>query len=470
MDGLPIAFQLKGRGVLVVGGGTTALRKLRLLVKTSAEITVIASTPDSDLISYAAETGLTLIKRQFSASDLSNKVMVISATGDPSLDNSVSEAAKGRNIPINVPDRPDLCTFHIPSIVDRDPVVIAISTSGNAPVLARHIRERIEKLLPKNIGKLAKFAREFRSAVKSMIPSAQDRLNLWESVLAGPIAQKVLSGKITMAREDMVKLVNQIPEKADHGIVHIVGVGPGDPDLLTLKAFRLMQTADVIVYDRLISTEILDLARRDADRIFVGKSKGYHHKTQDEINQILATEARAGKRVIRLKGGDPFLFGRGGEEMKHLHQCDIPVEIVPGITAATGCAASLGIPLTHRGIAAGVTFITGHGFNGAPNIDWTGLSRSDNTIVIYMGLSRAREIAEKLMTNGMRSNMPVAVIENGTRTDERTIVGVLEELPQLISEHDLSGPSLLIIGKTVNEMTSPISHDLLSDLPQAIAV
>ncbi|MBE88470.1 MAG: uroporphyrinogen-III C-methyltransferase [Rhodospirillaceae bacterium] len=470
MDELPIAFQLKGQGVLVVGGGTTALRKLRLLVKTSAEITVIASTPNSDLISYAVETGLRLIKREFSASDLSNKVMVISATDEPSLDNAVSEAAKERNIPINVPDRPDLCTFHIPSIVDRDPIVIAISTSGNAPVLARHIRERIEKLLPKNIGKLAKFAREFRSAVKSIIPSAQDRLNLWESVLAGPISQKVLAGKITMAREDMVKLVNQLPEKADHGIVHIVGAGPGDPDLLTLRAFRLMQTADVIVYDRLVSTEILDLARRDADRIFVGKSKGYHHKTQEEINQILATEARAGKRVIRLKGGDPFLFGRGGEEMKHLHLCDIPVEIVPGITAATGCAASLGIPLTHRGIAAGVTFITGHGFNGAPNIDWTSLSRSANTIVIYMGLSRARAIADNLITNGMRSNTPFAVIENGTRTDERTIVGVLGELPQLISEHDLSGPSLLIIGKTVNEMASSISHDLLSDLPQAIAV
>jgi len=466
MDGLPIAFQLKGRDVLVVGGGAIALRKLRLLTKTSAEITVTAPALDRDLISYATENGITLIERRFSATDLSDKALVISATGDDSVDASVSEAARAQNIPVNVPDRPDLCTFHIPSIVDRDPIVISVSTGGGAPVLARDIREKIEKILPKNLGRLATFAAGFRGAVKAMIPSAQDRLRLWEAVLTGPIAGKVLAGDDASAREDMVKLVNQPSRKADSSIVHIVGAGPGDPDLLTLKAFRLLQAADVIVYDRLVGANILDLARRDAELIFVGKTKGNHHKTQDEINQILTTEAQMGKRVVRLKGGDPFVFGRGGEEMSHLHRAGIEVEIVPGITAATGCAASAGIPLTHRGVASAVTFVTGHRAEGEPDIDWSSLASSTNTLVIYMGLSCASEITEKLTAHGMRPDMPVAIVENGTRDDERTIAGILKDLPQLILSHDVTGPSLLVIG----EVVGTASYEALSEFPRAVAV
>jgi len=466
MDGLPIAFQLKGRDVLVVGGGAIALRKLRLLTKTSAEITVTAPALDRDLISYATENGITLIERRFSATDLSDKALVISATGDDSVDASVSEAARAQNIPVNVPDRPDLCTFHIPSIVDRDPIVISVSTGGGAPVLARDIREKIEKILPKNLGRLATFAAGFRGAVKAMIPSAQDRLRLWEAVLTGPIAGKVLAGDDASAREDMVKLVNQPSRKADSSIVHIVGAGPGDPDLLTLKAFRLLQAADVIVYDRLVGANILDLARRDAELIFVGKTKGNHHKTQDEINQILTTEAQMGKRVVRLKGGDPFVFGRGGEEMSHLHRAGIEVEIVPGITAATGCAASAGIPLTHRGVASAVTFVTGHRAEGEPDIDWSSLASSTNTLVIYMGLSCASEITEKLTVHGMRPDMPVAIVENGTRDDERTIAGILKDLPQLILSHDVTGPSLLVIG----EVVGTASYEALSEFPRAVAV
>jgi uroporphyrin-III C-methyltransferase / precorrin-2 dehydrogenase / sirohydrochlorin ferrochelatase len=467
MDGLPIAFQLKSRSVLVVGGGELALRKIRLLGKTSARIIVIAPSPEHQLARYVGEhsaqpdgeNSILLHKRPFKKSDLRGQALVISATGDTALDTVVSDAARARNLPVNVPDQPELCTFHMPSIIDRDPIVVAVSSGGAAPLLVRRVRENIEEILPKRLGKLAEFAARFRDAAKAIVPAGLPRLRFWENALSGPIAEAVLAGREAPAREAMLRLLNGptpqqncAPDRIEGGIVHIVGAGPGDPDLLTLKALRLLQRADIVVYDRLIGAEILDFARRDAERVFAGKEKGLHHKTQAEINVLLVEEAGKGKRVVRLKGGDPFVFGRGGEELDYLRQRGIPVEIVPGITAATGCAASAGIPLTHRDFSSAVTFITGHGANdpkGASDIDWAGLAASEHTLVIYMGLSRASDITAQLLANGMPPRTPIAIIENGTLDNERTFIDALDQLPFLAARHHITGPSLIVIGDVV---------------------
>jgi uroporphyrin-III C-methyltransferase/precorrin-2 dehydrogenase/sirohydrochlorin ferrochelatase len=484
MDGLPIAFQLKGRSVLVVGGGELALRKIRLLSKTSAKIIVVTPSPEHHLAQYLVERSaqcadenlISLHQRSFKKSDLRSQALVISATGVTALDTAVSDAARALNIPVNVPDRPELCTFHMPSIIDRDPIVVAVSSGGSAPLLARRVRENIEALLPKRLGKLAEFAARFRDAAKATVPAGLPRLRFWEKALSGPIADAVLAGREAPAREAMLRLLNDptrpqssASNQIEGGIVHIVGAGPGDPDLLTLKALRLLQQADTVVYDRLIGAEILDLARRDAELIFAGKEKGRHHKTQAEINALLAEEAGKGKRVVRLKGGDPFVFGRGGEELDYLRQRGIPVETVPGITAATGCTASAGIPLTHRDFSSAVTFIAGHGANdprGAPDIDWAGLTASKHTLVIYMGLSRAPDITTQLLASGMAPWTPIAIIENGTLDNERTFTDTLDQLPFLAARHHITGPSLMVIGDVVT-MADAKS---LTDFSQALAV
>ena len=466
MQYFPAFLDLNGRSCLVVGGGETAARKVRLLRKAGAEVVVVAPRVVDEIADLAADGALSVVSRGFVAGDVRGRTAVVAATGVDQVDGRVAEAARAAGLPVNVVDRPDLSSFIVPAIVDRDPVVIGISSGGTAPVLARRLRAAIETLLPGRLGSLARFAEGFRAAVKATMPDAGARRRFWESFFDGPVAAEVLAGRETAARERMLGLVNRAAAPAPQGIVHIVGAGPGDPDLLTLRALRLMQEADVVVYDRLVGDEILDACRRDAERIYVGKAKGRHAASQDEINDILVEQARAGRRVLRLKGGDPFVFGRGGEEQDVLRRHGIPVEAVPGITAATGCAAATGIPLTHRDHASAVTFVTGHGKDGAPDLDWAALARLRQTLVIYMGVSRAGWIAARLIAHGMTPSTPAAVIENGTRANQKTVVGTLGDLSTLVRDHGIAGPAVIVVGEVARHATV----ETLTEHTHALAV
>ena len=449
MQHFPLFLDVKDRDVLVVGGGGCAARKAAMLADAGARVFVIASRPGAEL-SEAAEHGRVLVhQRSFEPEDIAGKLLVVAASDDAALDVRVSAAARAAGVPVNVVDRPSLCTFIWPAIVDRDPLTIAISSAGTAPLLARSIRARLEALLPAKLGRLARFAEDFRAAVKATKPAGPARRRFWDGFFAGSIAEAVLAGDERHARQRMLALINRRGDaSAEEGIVHLVGAGPGDPELLTLRALRVLQEADVIVYDRLIGPRVLDYARRDADRIYVGKARGSHARTQDEINELLARHARAGRRVARLKGGDPFVFGRGGEEREYLLRLGLRVEVVPGITAATGCAAAAGIPLTHRDQAQTLTIVTAHGRDGEPDLDWRALARDRQTLAIYMGASAAGRIAARLIGHGRDPATPVAVIVNGTLAEQRTAVGELRDLEGLAREAG-SGPALILIGEVV---------------------
>ena len=449
----PAFMNLSGRPALLVGGGEAAARKLRLLFKAGAKVTVVAPRSNHEVLEHGRAGRVALRRRRFRPADVEGQALVIAATGLPAVDAEVAGAAEAAGLPVNVVDRPDLSTFITPAIVDRDPVVIGISTGGTAPVLARRIRATIETLLPSRIGRLAHFAETFRSAVAAVVPDGRSRRVFWDAFFDGPIARAVLAGNERAARELTLSLVNRRGRReAPLGSVAIVGAGPGDPDLLTLRALTALQSADVVVYDRLIGPEILDRARRDAERVFVGKAKGNHAAGQDEINTILWERARAGQRVVRLKGGDPFVFGRGGEEVEYLRRHDIQVELVPRITAATACAASAGIPLTHRGLAQAVTLVTGHGAtddSGEPDVDWAALAGSHHTLALYMGLSTAGRVAERLMAAGRAAATPVAVVAKATLPDQRIEIGRLDALESLVRERAIEGPALILIGEVV---------------------
>jgi uroporphyrin-III C-methyltransferase/precorrin-2 dehydrogenase/sirohydrochlorin ferrochelatase len=444
----PAFLDLVGRSCLVVGGGETALAKLRLLRKAGARVTLVAprALPEIEALAEAGE--IERIRRGFVAGDVAGRALVQGASGIAEVDRRVSEAARDAGLPVNVVDRTGLSSFITPAIVERDPLVIGISTAGTAPVLARQLRARIEALLPAHLGRLARFAEGFRGAVRATIGEPAERRRFWERFFAGPLAARVLAGEEGGAREAMLALINrQAPAEDGRGSVAIVGAGPGDPELLTLKALRALQDADVVVYDRLVAPEILDLARRDARRLYVGKAKARHSRTQDQINAMLLAEARAGRRVVRLKGGDPFVFGRGGEERAYLLRHGVDVRVVPGITAATGCAAAAGIPLTHRAVAQAVTFLTGHGAAGEPDLDWAGLAARRETLVIYMGVSTAGTIARRLIEHGLAGSTPVAVVENGTLASQRVIAGRLDGLGALIERQAVTGPALIVVGE-----------------------
>jgi len=463
MNYLPAFFDLKERPALIVGGGEAAARRLRLLRKAGAKVTVVAPRIGDEIAAAVAEGAATLRQRGFVSGDVNGQTAVFAATGLADVDARVAEAARAVGVPVNVADRAELSSFIVPAIVERDPVVIGISTGGAAPVLASRLREAIERLLPARLGRLADFADTFRTAVKATVPSATSRLRFWDRFFDGPVADQVLAGNETGARERMLTLVNgRGANEPSRGGVAIVGAGPGDPDLLTLRALRLIQRADVVIHDKLVGPGVLDLVRRDAERIYVGKSKGDHSKSQDEINALLAARALAGRRVVRLKGGDPFIFGRGGEEVEYLRRRGIAVELVPGITAALGCAAAVGIPLTHRDHAQAVTLATGQGKDGEPELDWATLAQLNQTLVIYMGVGAAGRIAARLIEHGLEPATPVAVIENGTLPNQKAVYGRLSGLGWLVRRSGIAGPALIVIGRVAalaDAATPAIAHE-----------
>jgi uroporphyrin-III C-methyltransferase/precorrin-2 dehydrogenase/sirohydrochlorin ferrochelatase len=448
MNYLPIFIDIKQKPCLVVGGGDIALRKINLLLKANAAITCVSKECCDGIEKLVKDNKITRIEKAFEATDINAQVLIVSATDDSALNEQVSELAKAANIPVNVVDSPDLCSFIMPSIVDRSPIVIAISSAGKAPVLARLIRAKLESTIPHAYGKLAELAGNFRDQVKAKFNNIEDRRYFWEKTFSGIVAEKVFSGKVDEAKAD---LQAQLDGSTDSGVgeVYLVGGGPGDPDLLTFKALRLMQQADVILYDRLVSDGVMELVRRDAELIYVGKERDNHAVPQGDINQLLVDLAKQGRRVCRLKGGDPFIFGRGGEEIETLAENNIPFQVVPGITAASGCSAYSGIPLTHRDYSQSCRFVTGHLKDGSMNLPWNELAVEQQTIVFYMALVGARHLSEQLISHGMRGDMPVALIEKGTTPDHQVYVTTLSELPDLVENTTIHAPTLIIVGEVV---------------------
>ena len=448
----PAFLDLAGRDCLLVGAGAVATPKVRLLLRAGAALTVVAPAANAAICTLARRRDLTWHRRRFRGSDVAGRSLVYGTSGDARVDESVSVAAHRAGIPVCVVDRPALSSFVTPAIVDRDAIVVGVSSGGTAPALARRIRAAIEAALPPRIGALARFADRFRSVVRTARPDASARRRFWEEVFDGPIATRVLDGDEDAAFKAMLAAVNRRPDiEAATGSVAIVGAGPGAADLLSLRALNRLQSADVVVYDRLVGEDVLDYARRDAERLCVGKARGGRGWSQDAINERLAALAADGKCVVRLKGGDPFIFGRGGEEAEYLRARAIPVELVPGITAAAGCAAAAGIPLTHRGTARSVTFATGETADGDgdPAPDWADLARPGRTLVVYMGVANAGAIAERLLENGAAPATPVAVIENGTRPAQRVVTGRLDRLGRLVREHAVTAPALIVVGEVV---------------------
>lgn len=445
MDHLPIFCQLRGRACLLVGGGDVAERKARLLLDAGAQLTVNALSFIPQFTAWAAEGMLTLVEGEFSETLLDECWLAIAATDNDAVNQRVSDAAEARRIFCNVVDAPKEASFIMPSIIDRSPLMVAISSGGTSPVLARLLREKLESLLPQHLGHVAKFAGQLRSRVKRHFATMSERRRFWEKLFVNDRLAQSLANQNMAAVESITE--QMLNEPLDNrGEVVLVGAGPGDAGLLTLKGLQQIQQADVVVYDRLVSDEIMNLVRRDADRVFVGKRAGYHCVPQEEINQILLREAQSGKRVVRLKGGDPFIFGRGGEELETLCHAGIPFSVVPGITAASGCSAYSGIPLTHRDYAQSVRLVTGHLKTGG-ELDWANLAAEKQTLVFYMGLNQAAAIQEQLIAHGMQADMPVALVENGTSVQQRVVSGALSQLGELAQQ--VKSPSLIIVGRVV---------------------
>lgn len=430
-----------------------ALRKIRLMLSAGANITVVAPTICAEL-EQEFGTEINHLSREFKDSDIQGYRLITAATNDAEVNRRVSHLAQIANIPVNVVDQPELCSFITPSIVDRSPVLIAISTGGGAPVLARMLRTKLEAFIPTTYGRLASTMRNYRIKLKEAVPEERDRRRFWERVVQGPIAEQFFSGRDSQAIAQLEEAI-ELATGSNHilneqGDVSLVGAGPGDPDLLTFRALRLMQQADVVLHDRLVSDEILNLTRRDADRIYVGKKRSDHSVPQGQINQLLVDLAKQGKSVVRLKGGDPFIFGRGGEEIELLAESGVPFQIVPGITAASGCASYSGIPLTHRDHAQSCVFVTGHLKDGSVDLDWAMLAAKNQTIVIYMGLLGLPTVCEKLIDHGVSSDMQIALIEQGTTDKQRVFTGTLANMSNQIEGQDIRAPTLIIIGSVVS--------------------
>lgn len=444
------SIPLEGARVVVVGSGEPALAKLRLFLNSPAELLWFApdGLPSPLEIPAGAPTPVT---RRPDFADLIDARLVFIAVNDIATAHAVAKTAHALGAQVNIVDQPDSSDFHTPALIDRDEVVVAVATGGSAPILARDLRSRIEGVLPQGVASVARLAGELRRTVKESVPDFMARRRFWEKAFRGPAADLAAEGRMAEARREMLRLLNAAAaphETPPQGLVHIVGAGPGDPELLTLKALRVLQDADVIIHDRLVSPEILDRARRDARRIYVGKSRGDHSVPQDEIERLMIQEAHAGHRVVRLKGGDPFVFGRGGEELEAMRAAGIETIVVPGVTAALACAASTGLPLTHRDHAQAVTFVTGQPKPGGVDADWSRLAAPNHTLAVYMGAGQAERIAADLLAAGRDGATPVAVVENGSRPDQRAVKGRLDRLGALVARLDLTGPALLFIGET----------------------
>ncbi len=450
MNYMPFFFDLKGRPCLIVGGGSIATRKARLLAKAEAQLIVVAPYISDEMQAMVVASHGECHFRDYESTDLDFGYIVICATDNEQVNKLVSKEAQAKKLPVNVVDSPSLCSIITPSIVDRSPLMIAITSGGDAPVLARQMRAKLEVMFPSAYGALAKIASRFRHRVKQKVTSEEKRLRFWEKVFNGLVAEKAFAGKTEEAEQAIEAMLANDANAELAGEVYLVGGGPGDPDLLTFKALRLMQQADVVLYDRLVSDEVMNLVRRDADRIYVGKRTSDHAVPQQEINQLLVDLAKEGKRVLRLKGGDPFIFGRGGEEIELLAENNIPFQVVPGITAASGCAAYSGIPLTHRDYAQSVRFITGHTKEGDVDLPWESLLDAHQTLVFYMGLVNLNPICTELLARGRDPETPAALIEKGTTPDQRVITGTLATLPHLIENQSVRAPTLLIIGGVVS--------------------
>ena len=448
MDYLPLFFDLKGQPVLLVGGGQVALRKARLLSRAGATLHVISRAICDELALLVDQQRGQLHYGEYDSALLTDKKLVIAATDDEQLNKQVHKDAVAINLPVNVVDNPALCTFIVPAIVDRSPIVIGVSSGGHSPVLARLTRAKLETILPQRYANLGKLASRFRDKVKARFGDVNQRRKFWENVLEGSVAERIYAGQDQQAETLLQKQLDNSNDQSA-GEVYLVGAGPGDPELLTFKALRLMQQADIVFYDRLVSDEILDLVRRDAELVYVGKSRDQHSVPQEQINQLLVKHALEGRRVLRLKGGDPFIFGRGGEELEEIVANDIPFQVVPGITSASACASYAGIPLTHRDYAQSVKFVTGQLKNQTSNLDFVELAKPNQTVVFYMGLSNIETLTEKLVEHGRSANTPIAIISKGTRAEQRVLTGTLADIAVRQKEAQLPSPSLIIVGEVV---------------------
>jgi uroporphyrin-III C-methyltransferase / precorrin-2 dehydrogenase / sirohydrochlorin ferrochelatase len=442
MDYLPIFIQLQDKPAVVVGGGRIATRKVDLLRKAGARIQVVAPQLSEELRNLANTGTIEHIDASFAPKQLDGAALVIAATQLKDVNSAVSRAARVRHVPVNVVDDPQLSTFIFPAIIDRSPVLVAVGSSGHSPVLARRVREQLEALLPARLGALARFVGDRRKEVQHALPP-QQRRPFWERIIGGIVGSRVLAGQESGIDEAFRQ---ELKGSAATGEVYLIGAGPGDPDLLTLRALQLLQQADVVLYDRLVSDAVLERARRDAERVYVGKEAGDHHLAQERIHELLLHYARQGLRVARLKGGDPFIFGRGGEEMEVLQKHGIPFVVVPGITAALGAAAAANIPLTHRHLAQSVTFTAGHALDDA-TVDWSSLTKPHHTVVFYMGVAQLPRIVERLLQSGASADLPVAIVERATLAEQRIVRGTVETIVGLASQAQLSPPALLIVGE-----------------------
>lgn len=453
MDFLPIFVNIRNRNCLVIGGGDVAARKIALLLRAGARITVIAPELCMELREQLGEQSsqgmITHRAEAFRPHHLDDAALVIAATHDPAVNREVSEAAGQLHIPVNVVDNPDLCSFIMPSIIDRSPVLVAVSSGGTSPVLARLLRARLETMIPPAYGRLAACAAGFRERVKLHFSRPEKRRRFWESALQGPFAEMIFAGREQAAQDYLERSLESEADEMPQGEVYLVGAGPGNPDLLTFRAMRLMQQADVVVYDRLVSPAILDMVRREATRIYAGKERSHHVMPQESINELLVRLAKEGKRVLRLKGGDPFIFGRGGEEIETLSGQGIPFQVVPGITAASGAASYAGIPLTHRDYAQSCVFVTGHLKDGSVDLDWSMLARPNQTIVIYMGLLGLPVLCRQLIAHGLPAATPAAIVQQASTHNQRVLTGTLETLPNLTVSANLTPPTLIIVGHVV---------------------
>ncbi|HEY2347316.1 MAG TPA: siroheme synthase CysG [Xanthomonadaceae bacterium] len=442
----PLFADLRERAVLVVGGGAVAARKVERLLAAGARVRVVAPELGPELRGQVAARRIAHRAGRFEPGSLDGAWLAVAATGDREVNRAVAQAARDRHLLVNVVDDAELSSFHMPAVVERGAVQVAISSGGGAPMLARRLRERIEAQLDESLGALADLLTRQRERIRARLPQAGERRRWFDRVLDGVVPKLLRQGRVEQAERHLLDALDEAIE-SERGSVALVGAGPGDPGLLTLRALRLLNEADVILHDALVSDEVLALARRDADRIDVGKQAGDHQTPQERIHALMLEHARAGKRVVRLKGGDPFVFGRGGEELEFLHAHGIAFEVVPGITAALACAAYAGVPLTHRDHAQSVRFVTAHAKDSLDSLDWRALAAERQTLAVYMGVAGLERLRARLLAHGRHPATPFALIENGSRREQRVVLGILADLPERAREEAVRSPALLILGE-----------------------